>query len=352
MKKLSSFLISSAILFLSALSAEALPLSPGDRIQVSIPDEKYFANIYEINERGNIEVPYIGEISAVGQEPSSVASVLKEVLVEKGYFLPGNLELSVEVILWAPIAVGVTGDVFLPGTAIINTVAEDNLKTGVIDTAKQITGDFPVKRNLTNALRAAGGVRPTADIKKVKVIRGNVTKEFDLSGAFTGAPFRDIPLISGDQVIVSVSGRFSPEMVRPSRITPPGIKVAVSNLIVPALSNAAASNSNRTEGMTFVYGARFSHAVFAMNCVGGTKATNAKRRAVLVRVDPQSGETIHLEKAIEDLIRNSKSERDNPYLMRSDSVACYDSTVTNVRDVFRSLSDVFNPLNIIKNIFF
>ena len=352
MKKLLSILASGVILCLSSLSAKALPLSPGDRIQVSIPDEKYFANVYEVNEKGNVEVPYIGELSVVGQEPSEVALLLKEVLIEKGYFLPGSLELSVEVILWAPILIGVSGDVHLPGTAIINGVAEDIEKTGVSDSAKQITGDFPVRRNLTNALRSAGGVRPTADVKNIKVIRGNQTMTFDLSGAFTGEPFRDIPLISGDQVLVPVSGRYSPEMVRPSRITPPGIKVIVSNLIVPALSNATAANSNRSEGITFVYGARFSHAVFAMNCVGGIKSTNARRRAILMRVDPDTGKTITLEKSIEDLIRNSDNDRDNPFLMRSDAVACYDSTVTNVRDVFRSLSDVFNPINILKNIIF
>ena len=217
---------------------------------------------------------------------------------------------------------------------------------------QQITGDFSPRRYLTDAIKASGGVMPTADIKHIQLVRGTERYEFDLTGVFTGQPVRDVPLISGDQIIVPVSTRYNPELVRPSAITPPGIKVVVSNLIVPAVNNAGASNSNRSEGQTFAYGARFSHAVFSMNCVGGTKATNARRRAVLVRTDRISGETIAYEKSIEDLIRNSTSDRDNPFLMRNDSVACYDSTVINVKDVFSILSDVINPFDLIKKVFF
>ncbi len=336
----------------SMTPAKALPLSPGDRIEVSIPNEKYFARIYEINQAGNLEVPFIGDLAAVGKEPSAVAQALRQRLVSEGYFPANALNLSVQVILLAPVAVGESGDVFSPGATTINGIAEESEKTGILPEVTQVTGDFAPGRFLTDALRAAGGIRPTADIKNIRVVRGTETLTVDLSGVFTGRPIRNIPLIAGDQVIVPVSTAYQPELVRPSLITPPGIRVIVSNLTVPAFNNSSASISNRSEGITFVYGSRFSHAVAGANCVGGTKTTNASRRAVLVRVNHRTGETIAFERSIEDLIRNSKSDRDNPFLLRADTVACYDSKVTDVRDIFNSLGDVFAPIRLIQDIFF
>lgn len=352
MKTLLSILLTGLGVLLSPLSLMALPLSPGDRINVSIPNEKYFAGVYEVNQAGNIEVPYVGPLSVVGLEPTHVATILREIFIQEGYFPPNNLPLSVQVVLWAPVQVTISGDVFLPGRFSVNDSALDEIEKSTFSKDQQIYGEFAPNRFLSNALRAAGGVTPTSDIKHIRLIRGTEVYEVDFSGIFTGKPVRDLPLIAGDQIIVPVADRYQPELVRPSAITPPGIKVVVSNLTTPALSNATSSISNREEGIDFTYGSRFSHAVFAMNCVGGIKATNASRRAVLVRADRKTGETVAFERSIEDIIRNSKSDRDNPFLMRSDSVACYDSKVTNVRDIFDSLGDVFSPIRIIKDIFF
>ena len=64
----------------------ALPLSPGDRIEVSIPNEKYFSRVYEVNEDGNLEIPYLGTFSVTGREPSQVKQNLVQSLVEEGFF--------------------------------------------------------------------------------------------------------------------------------------------------------------------------------------------------------------------------------------------------------------------------
>ncbi|WP_081942700.1 polysaccharide biosynthesis/export family protein [Myxosarcina sp. GI1] len=331
----------------NATSTMALPLSPGDRLEVSIPNEPYFSRVYEVNEEGNLEVPYLGAMSVAGLEPSYVEHKLAHALVNRGFFPPNTLQMTIQVIEWSQITVNIAGEVFQPGAIQINLPYYPE-ESAVSPDANQITGEFPYRRNLTDALEAAGGVLPTANVKKIRLIRNGKERVFDLSGALTGEPIENLPLIAGDRIIVPGADRFQAELVRPSAITRAGMKVFVSNLTIPSTSNATSSINNMEEGITFPYGARFSQAVIATNCAGGTDATNAHRRAILVRVDRLTGETTHMDRGVEELLRNSHDNDDNPLLMPKDGVACYDSAVTNVRDVFQFLGDIFTP---IKDIF-
>jgi polysaccharide biosynthesis/export protein len=344
-KSLKALLFNLLFSGLSALPAMALPLSPGDRLEVSIPNDTYFARVYEVNQDGNLEIPYLGLLPVGGLEPPEVQTKLSEALIEKKFFPPNRLQLSVQVLLWAPVQVSVAGAVFQPGRILINDPSDPPAITSFSTDSRQVTGSYPVRRYLTVAVRAAGGVLPTADLTQVKLVRNNQEQIVDLSGIFVGSPIVDIPLIAGDQVVVPPSDRFQPELMRPSQITPPGIKVFVSNLTVPATSNATSAVGNQQEGITFPYGARFSQAVISANCAGGIVATNADRKAILIRVDTLSGKTTVVERKVEDLLRNSTSNEDNPPLLPRDGVACYDSDMTNTRDIFRSISELLNPLN-------
>jgi polysaccharide export outer membrane protein len=194
---------------------------------------------------------------------------------------------------------------------------------------------------LTTAIRQAGGVTPTADVRAVELVRGGRHQRYDLSGIFSGEPVEDVPLIAGDRVLVPDSGRINPAIVRPSQITPVGVKIFISNLTVPAAGNAIAAVGR--DATSFPYGSRFSQAVVSGNCAGGTTLTNAYRRAVLVRTDPGTGRTTTLDKGVEELMRRSRDAESNPYLMPNDAVACYDSAVVNVSDVIRILADMIFP---------
>ena len=318
----------------------ALPLSPGDRLEVSIPNDTYFARVYEVNQDGNLEIPYLGLLPVVGLEPLEVQTKLSKALIEKKFFPPNRLQLSVQVLIWAPVQVSVAGEVFQPGRILINDPNDPPAITSISTDSRQVTGSYPVRRYLTIAVRAAGGILPTADLTQVKLIRNHQEQIVDLSGIFAGSPIVDIPLIAGDQVVVPPSDRFQPELMRPSQITPPDIKVFVSNLTTPATPV-----DNQQEGITFPYGARFSQAVISANCAGGIVATNADRNAILIRVDPLSGKTTVVERKVEDLLRKSMTNEDNPLLLPRDGVACYDSDMTNTRDIFRSIAEFLNPLN-------
>lgn len=348
-KHLALWLSVCATTLAAATPSTALPLSPGDRLEVSIPNEKYFARVYEINQAGEIEVPFLGRLPITGLEPTQAEAKLTDALIQAEYFPPGKLNLSMQVLRWAPIPVGVSGEVFQPGQTVINLVAEDDKQLSITNNTQQISGDFPPNRFLTRAIRSAGGILPTADISQIRIVRGNREKVVDLTGIFTGGPIEDIPLVAGDQVIVPAANRYQSELMRPSPITLSGIKVFVSNLTTPASSNASAAINNRNEGITFPYGARFSQAVVGTNCAGGTKGTNANRTAVLVRSDRISGKSIFLERKVEDLLRASAGEQDNPALMPRDAVACYDSNITSTRDVFRSVTDLLGPLGTVIN---
>jgi polysaccharide export outer membrane protein len=328
----------------------ALPLSPGDRIEVSIPNEKYFTRTYEVNQNGELEIPYLGAITVVGLEPDEVKEVLTLALTSNNFFPPNTLQLSIQILKWAPILVSVSGEVFQPGRVLINQ-PDDPKISFTSPEANQITGEYQPKRYLTSAIEATGGVLPTANIHQIIFKRNGQERIIDLSGAFTGKPIEDIPLITGDEIIVPAANRFQPELVRPSLITPAGIKVIVSNLTEPASSNSTSAIGNDEEGIAFTYGARFSQAVIATNCVGGTQATNANRSAILVRTNRLTGETNYIERSVEDLLRNSHNNVDNPLLMPRDGVACYDSTVTNVRDVFQTFSQIINPFSLLRNLF-
>ncbi|MDJ0691200.1 MAG: polysaccharide biosynthesis/export family protein [Xenococcaceae cyanobacterium MO_188.B32] len=331
-----------AIALIHPATTLALPLSPGDRLEVSIPNEKYFARTYQVNQNGDIEVPFLGAVSVVGLEPIALETKLSRLLIKNNYFPADSLQLSIQILEWAPIQVSVTGELFQPGRVFINE-GEEIQPNAISPESLQITGDYPTRRYLTTAIRAAGGVLPTANVRQVRLIRQGRETIIDLSGIFTGELVTDIPLIAGDRIIVPATD-FQAELVRPSQITPPGMKVFVSNLTVPATSNASASITNREEGIVFPYGSRFSQAVIATNCAGGTQATNAHRHAVLVRVNRLTGETIYLDRPVEDLLRDSHNEAENPLLMPKDGVACYDSRITNTRDIFKTIGDIFAPL--------
>ena len=343
-KTITGILFSYFYIWLSSLSCVALPLSPSDVLQISIPDDEYFVGLYKINQDGDIEIPFLGSIPVAGKEPFQIENQLHQALVDRGFFLDHNLQLSIEIIEWGAIQVTVSGETFQPGRILIAGGSQGQSNSQLAPT-QRVKGDYPLGRYLTNAIRVAGGVLPTADITEVQIIRENQEITVDLSGILTGERVEDIPLIDGDSIIVPKSDVFQPELVRPSQITPPGIKVFVSNLTIPANSNSSSAISNLQEGISLPYGARFSHAAIATNCTGGTKGVNAGRKAILVRANRITGETTFLEKDVEELIRNSQNNQENPLLMPNDAVACYDSHVSNARDIFRTIADFLSPLD-------
>lgn len=322
----------------------ALPLSPGDRLRVLVTDGEPFSGMFEIDLDGNLHLPFLNPLPAAGRTAARVEQDLARALVEEQIFRPDFVQVSVKILQWAPVRVLVSGAVFAPGRILTN----DRLVETRAYQITQQSGDYPTDRFLTSALRRAGGVRPDADITRVQLIRNGEHLTYDLSGVLSGAPFTDVPLVAGDRVVVPSAGYLQDALMRPSQVTPPGFDVFISNLTVPANSNAESAISKIARSMP--YGTRLLRGLIAANCIGGIQSTNASRRAVLVTTDRRSGEILTRERAIDELIRNANHPGINPYLMPNDGIACYDSGATNAGDIAKLISVMLSPALILENL--
>lgn len=332
------YFLSPLFAILCALPGGAIPLSPGDRIKVTIPEGDLFNGTYEVNLDGTLDVPLVNAIAVTGLDPLQVEQSLKQKLIEHKLFNPKFVQVSVQVAEWAPIQVNVSGATFQPGRVLINQRSPEALSK-----LSQSTGDYPPQRFLTAALQAAGGVLPTANVRQVKLIRNGQETEIDLSGIFNGEQVAEIPLVAGDQIVVPDTGKFQNDLVRPSQISIPGVRVFISNLTEPG-------GSGGVKDTTFIYGARLSQALIGASCAGGNTST-ARRRAVLVRTNRMTGKTEAFDYQIEDTIRKSNDDAANPFLMPDDGIACYDSKSTNLKGVAQILSDIFSPFSALFNLF-
>jgi len=338
-----ALLFSAVALWLISGTAHAQPLSAGDRLQVVVDAGEEFSGRYQLDVQGRIQLPYAGPVTLAGLEMADAAQAISDRLVNAGFFRRSYVRTSVMVTRWAPLDVLVSGAVFRPGAVRVNQPDRNS----AADLKEDVPGATLPERRLSDALRAAGGVTPWADVKHIAVRRMSQVRLYDLWGLILGRNSEDPALQNGDEVLVPLLGEAQPELTRPSAITPPGIKIFISNLIQPATSNAQATATGGQ--MSMAYGSRFSQAVVAANCVGGIVPTSASRTAVLVRTDAHSGRTTTWDAPVESIIRNPGATP-NPLLQEGDAVACYDANVTGIRDVFRLFSEILSPFSLLKSL--
>lgn len=313
------------------------PLSPGDRVRLALRDGEDFAGVYEVQMDGSLHIPYLPALQVAGLTPGETEALLRETLVRAGYFRPGLIAMSLDVQQWAAVEIYVSGAVFAPGRVVINQrPAEERMEQSQL-----MAGDAAMDRVLEAALRSAGGVRPDADLAKVLLQRDGDLLEVDLRAVLWGYPVPALPLMSGDRIHVPSTGLFSEELVKPSVITPPGMRVFLSNLTIPAPANSLSGvNQNST---SLPYGSRLLTGLLSANCVGGVAATNSSRHAVLISHNPLSGEQEVIARPVEEILASPHRSDLNPLLMPNDGIACYDSGVTNLRDLARTMADLLLP---------
>ncbi|MGB5442001.1 MAG: polysaccharide biosynthesis/export family protein [Gammaproteobacteria bacterium] len=321
--------------------AQTPPLSPGDRLQIDIEDGETFSGRYEVDMDGTVKLPHLPALQVAGEDTKHAERAIGKALVSAELFKAHRIRVSVRVHEWAHIQVHVSGAVFNPGMVSVNARSPEEraLKPHLV------SGDFASERMLTAALRSAGGVRPDAAVGDIRLIRNGKTLVVSYAGLTQGHAIPQIPLMSGDTIVVPSSGRFDANLVTPSAITPPGIRVFLSNLTVPATGNAISAVSK--DASSLPYGSRLLTAAVSANCVGGVNSTSASRFAVLVRTDPLTGREEVLERAIHDLLQAPHHDAINPFVMPNDSIACYDSGVTNLRDLARILYEIILPLSLL-----
>ncbi|MCG9757644.1 polysaccharide biosynthesis/export family protein [Pseudoalteromonas sp. Isolate6] len=323
----------------TSFSLHSLPLSPGDLIELHMEYGEGFNGRYILDTTGSIFLPVAGAIKASGLTSNQLAQKLELALTKAKIFKAYTIDVSVKVLNWAAIEVPVSGAVFQPGRVTINSALPEQVMEERIDAS----GDYSNQRLLSEAIRAAAGIRPDAKLDQVILIRQGWQIEADLSGILTGQPVTDYALMAGDQVIVPSTGCFQPHLVRPSQITPKGFRVFMSNLIDSAMSNSNAAIGRFSSNLP--YGTRLLQAAISANCVGGKAYTNAPRRVALVSNNPITGQTQVIERSVEQLMRMPYRDLINPYVMPNDAIACYDSDITNLRDIAGTLLDLVAPFS-------
>ena len=321
--------------------AQGLLLSPGDLVEVIIEDGEGFNGRYIVDNAGYVKLPIIGVIEAGGATTNKLEEKIELALIKAEIFQPDSAGVTIYVLNWSSIEVAVAGAVFQPGTVLINK------KPIGIQNSEHIEayGDYSTTRLLSEAIRAASGIRPDAKLDQIMLIRKGWQVQIDMTGMLSGNLVNDYPLVAGDRVIVPSTGCFQARLVRPSQITPKGFRVFMSNLIDSAGDNSSAAIGRFSTSLP--YGTRLLQAAVSANCVGGKEWTNAPRRVVLSSRNPITGETQVIERSVEQLMTMPNKARINPYLMPNDAVACYDSDITNYRDIAKTLTDIIIPFKLL-----
>ncbi|MGB5864865.1 MAG: polysaccharide biosynthesis/export family protein [Sulfitobacter sp.] len=310
----------------SALKGERL--SRNDLLDVRIAEDDTFNGSYVVSRDGMLKLPFLPPIRAQGRSTAEVEADIAAALVADQFYQT-RPRISVRATDFASVSVGVSGAVFEPHVVEIGGVRGDT-----VDSQRQVaSGASTEGRNLSAALRAAGGVRPDADISAVEVRRGSQVYRLDMRGVFEGSNSVDIMLLTGDEVRVPSRQCFQDDLMRPSPISPPGVSLFLSNLTQPAQNNAASAVGQTVRQVP--YGSRYMQAVIDANCVGGARTTSANRSAVLFSRNPVTGVSVVIERNIENLLRRADRDDYDPYLLPGDAMACYDSTVTNLAEIGR-----------------
>jgi protein involved in polysaccharide export with SLBB domain len=321
--------------------AQGLLLSPGDLVEVIIEDGDGFNGRYIVDNAGYVKLPIIGVVEAGGATTNKLETKIELALVNAEIFQPSSASVTIHVLNWSSIEISVSGAVFQPGTVFINKKPAVAINPELLDAY----GDYSTTRLLSEALRSASGIRPDAKLDQVILLRKGWQVQIDMTGMLTGELVKDYPLVAGDRVIVPSTGCFQAHLVRPSQITPKGFRVFMSNLIESAGDNASAAVGRYSTSLP--YGTRLLQAAVSANCVGGKDWTNAPRRIVLASKNPITGETQVIERSVEDLMTMPNKGNINPYLMPNDAVACYDSDITNYRDIAKTVVDLILPFKML-----
>ncbi len=326
------------------LSSSADTLNAGDIIKINVAGDKdQLSGAYIIADNGEI-ILSSNVISLSGKTAIEAETIVSDTLYSQGLIRRKDSGVALTITELNGINIAVKGAVFAQGQV---RLGDKTPEARNVNFSNVEFGDANPGRTLSTALRAAGGVRPDAHVQTIFLIRGQQWTQFDMRGAITGQAIREIPMRSGDRIIVPSVGCLQEALVRPSTITQPGIRVYLSNLSRPANNNASAAINVDTTKLP--YGTRLSQAMTTANCVGGS-SMSAGRKVVLFSRNPITGQSIVVARAVEKLIRRSNRDNEDPYLMPGDSIACYDSLAMDLRDVVSVVSETITPLILFNNL--
>ncbi len=224
MKRLLSIYLFLALIPAVAVGQDgtAYRLGPDDAVQVQVWQRPDLSGTYVVDGEGNISLPLLGVVPVEG---TTSAALGKELARRYAILDPGISEVLVTVLRFNSHYLTIVGEVANPGRYT-----------------------FRVMPNLWDALLAAGGATPKADLGEVQVVRREgegkepTSMKVDLSAGVDKTPVDSLPpLKPGDSVIVpslSREGGVSGDQVRVlGAVRNPGIySLRGAGTVVEALS--------------------------------------------------------------------------------------------------------------------
>ncbi len=153
-------------------------LRVGDPIELKIggvpnEEQQQVNNTYTIDTTGTINLPYINKVKAEGLTPAQLARSIEESYRANKVYTNPNITILMQ-----------------PQSRFVNV-------GGAVRTPSRV--QFTEDLTLLASINAAGGFNDFADQKRVRLLRGNEVKVYDVR-QFRRDPSQDVKLQPGDRV--------------------------------------------------------------------------------------------------------------------------------------------------------
>ena len=306
-------------------------LGVGDQIQIDILNVPEFSGqngAYTIPVDGSIRLPWAGSVNVQGLTIDQAASTIEQAYAP---FL-NEPDVTLNLVFARPLTVAVLGEVGRPGTYALRFDEGTTSELSVDRTAQ-----WP---NVTQAIQLAGGIKQTANIREIQVVRrqGVATPQvinIDLWALLrNGEIYQDINLRDGDTVVIPKAVDLSPAeltQLADANFSPDLIAVnVVGEVVTPGLVEV---DPNTT----------LNQAILAAG--GFTDARARRKRVELVRLNPNG--TVERRRINVDL-RAGVDEEQNPALRPGDVVIVNRNSLARTSD---ALDLLLNPIGGVINIF-
>lgn len=267
--------------------ASTYVLGPGDLIDISVYGYDEYTGPTSVLPDGSIVLPIIGNMSAAGKTADQLTQdlrvALNQILVEPS--------VSVTLSALRPVVINVAGEVYRPGPLELQET------TNIARGGGGNNNYAYAPPSLSRALVEAGGIKRTADLRDVTVIRelpnGNVTRsKVNLWDALWSATIpQDMLLRDGDTVFVPKLAEgedlVDNRLLASSSLAPDTVRVRVVGEVTSPGEVAVPPNSSLSS---------------AVAIAGGPTDDARLKTVAFVRMDDTTGEVIQEEVDLRNLV--------------------------------------------------
>ncbi len=303
-------------------------LGSGDRVKIEVFNVPELSGDFDVSVDGVLNLPWVGPMPVQGLTVNDLRQQLQQ---RYSQFVNRPPVINLKLSIPRPIRVAVAGEVYRPGTYVIDFSGEPTRTRDVYR--------FPT---LTQLIQKAGGITQVANVRNVEIRRlTNLSEpqviDVDLWKLVqAGDIAQDITLRDGDTIMIPTASKVDlNESVRLGRVNfaPDKMNVQVVGEVVTPGSVSLPPNTALNQ---------------AILTAGGFKNGRARPTAVeLIRLNPDGTvkrQTISVNFAAQP------NEVANPLLQPNDVIVVKRSTAAGIADAIGALGPVFSPFSFLSNL--